>query len=150
MTSSSSFSYGRVDIYNSDGKDIDLYRLWVTNSSYRLCYSTGNAASLHYRNYTSNKQRIQQHYRLDNRRTVKVSPHHELTAEINALRGNAYASRLLTNDKQDLDYMDKGFHETYYDQNGYGWPLWVQNLTGTFGNEVEWFGAKFVNLKKQP
>ncbi len=146
----SSFSYGRVDIYNSDGKDIDLYRLWVTNSSYRLCYSTGNAASLHYRNYTSNKQRIQQHYRLDNRRTVKVSPHHELTAEINALRGNAYASRLLTNDKQDLDYMDKGFHETYYDQNGYGWPLWVQNLTGTFGNEVEWFGAKFVNLKKQP
>ncbi|MFF7108759.1 hypothetical protein [Pseudomonas sichuanensis] len=146
----SSFSYGRVDIYNNDGKDIDMHRLWISDRSYKLCYSSGNTTTLHYRNYKDNIQRIQQHYRLDYKRTVKVSPDHALTAEINGILGNAYASRLLTNDGNGYKYSDAGYLITYYDQNGYGWPLWVSNLTNSFGVKLKWIGANYVDLQKEP
>lgn len=146
----SSFSYGRVDTYNNDGKDIDMYRLWISNNSHKLCYSSGSTTTLHYRNYKDKIQRIQQHYRLDRKRTVKVSPDHALTAEINGLRGNAYASRLLTNDGNGYNYSDVGYLITYYDQNGYGWPLWISNLTDTFGVKLKWSGANYVDLPKEP
>ena len=145
----SSFSYGRTDHSNNDGKDIDLYRLWITDGRFRLSYSS-EGDRLHYQKYADEQQKIQQHYALDRKRTVRVSPHHTVTAEINAIPGNAYGSRLLTTDEYSIPYTDVGYQITYYDQNGYGWKLWVHNETGSYGNSLQWSGARFVDLKQDP